>query len=241
MKLFVGLGNPSVRYENNRHNIGFMAVDEIVHRHNFSSERRRFQSLTFEGLLAGEKILAIKPQTFMNESGRAVREAMNFYKIPVSDIFVFYDELDLAPFKVKTKTGGGSAGHNGIKSLMAHIGAEFHRIRLGIGHPGDRDRVHNYVLSDFAKTDNKMRKKMLAAISEAAPKLISHDNARFTTDVALHMQPPKQKRPKHHDNIPPLMTMKGSGEIVGGDRKTSDGTMAEALKALKANTDQGDK
>ena len=150
MLLLVGLGNPGPKYERNRHNIGFVAVDEIVRRHSFAPYRARFQSLTAEGSLAGQKVLAMKPTTFMNESGRAVGEAVRYYKLKSDDVLIVHDELDLVAGKIRVKKGGGLAGHNGLRSVNTHIGNEFHRLRVGIGHPGDKDRVHGYVLNDFA-------------------------------------------------------------------------------------------
>jgi peptidyl-tRNA hydrolase, PTH1 family len=151
--LFVGLGNPGAKYSGNRHNIGFMAVDAIVRRHAFSSWRKKFNSDMAEGKLGGEKVLVLKPQTYMNESGRAVGEAVRFHSIPLANVYVFYDELDLEPGKMRVKLGGGAAGHNGIRSIAAHITPEFKRVRLGIGHPGDKDLVMPHVLGDFAKSD----------------------------------------------------------------------------------------
>ena len=153
MLLFVGLGNPGPKYAGNRHNIGFMAVDAIVRRHRFSPWRRRFQGAACEGELGGEKAIALLPETFMNESGRAVAEAMRFYKIPLDKVVVFHDELDLPPAKVRVKKGGGNAGHNGLKSITALCGNEYWRVRLGIGHPGDKALVHAYVLNDFGKAE----------------------------------------------------------------------------------------
>ena len=154
MLLLVGLGNPGNKHADNRHNIGFMAVDEIIRRHGFTSPRRRFQGLTSEGAMAGQKVVALKPQTFMNESGRSVGEAARFFKIDTDHIVVFHDELDLAPGKLRVKRGGGLAGHNGLKSLAAHIGKDFRRVRLGVGHPGHKDKVLRHVLRDFAKADD---------------------------------------------------------------------------------------
>ncbi len=153
MFLFAGLGNPGPKYAGNRHNIGFMAVDAIVRRHRLSPWRRRFQGAVSEGEIAGEKVLALLPETFMNESGRAVAEAAKFYKIPLENIFVFHDELDLPPAKIRVKKGGGNAGHNGLRSITAQCGNDYWRVRLGIGHPGDKALVHAYVLNDFAKSE----------------------------------------------------------------------------------------
>lgn len=189
MLLFVGLGNPGDRYADNRHNIGFMAVDEIVHRHSFAPYRARFSALVSEGVLDGEKILVVKPQTYMNESGRAVGEAMRFYKLTPADIIVFHDELDLAPGKIKVKQGGGHAGHNGLRSIVSHVGADFARIRMGIGHPGHKDRVSPYVLSDFAKADWPWVDSLCEAISDEAQWLARRDWPRFMTDVARRLSP----------------------------------------------------
>lgn len=195
MLLLVGLGNPGARYAGNRHNIGFMAADLIVRRHGFSPWRKRFQGEAAEGALAGERTLALKPQTFMNESGRAVGEAMNFFKLTPDDVVVLYDEIDLAPGKVKVKKGGGAAGHNGIRSIDAHIGPDFWRVRLGVGHPGDKARVHGHVLSDFSKADAAWLEKLLEAVSDAAPLLVQKDDNKFMTKVALLTQPPPEKKP----------------------------------------------
>jgi len=196
LQLFVGLGNPGERSAGHRHNIGFMALDEIVRRHRFSSERRRFQGLAAEGLLDHTKVLALKPQTFMNESGRSVAEAMRFYKLSPDDVVVFHDELDLAAGKIRVKRGGGLAGHNGLRSLAQHLGKDFRRVRLGIGHPGHKDRVHKHVLSDFAKTDQRWLEPLLDAVAEAAPLLAKDDDAGFASKVSLILNPPKPKEKK---------------------------------------------
>jgi PTH1 family peptidyl-tRNA hydrolase len=195
MLLLVGLGNPGARYVGNRHNIGFMAADLIVRRHGFSPWRKRFQGEAAEGTLAGERTLVLKPQTFMNDSGRAVGEAMNFFKLTPDDVVVLYDEIDLAPGKVKVKKGGGAAGHNGIRSIDAHIGPDFWRVRLGVGHPGDKARVYGHVLSDFSKADDAWLEKLLEAVSDAAPLLVRKDDNKFMTKVALLTQPPPEKKP----------------------------------------------
>ncbi|GER08066.1 peptidyl-tRNA hydrolase [Iodidimonas muriae] len=184
MLLFAGLGNPGNRYADNRHNIGFMAVDEILRRHSFGPERARFSALCSEGRIAGEKVIVLKPQTYMNESGRAVGEAMRFYKLTAADLVVFHDELDLTPGKLRVKVGGGHAGHNGLRSIMAHCGADFVRVRMGIGHPGDRDLVSPYVLSDFSKADWPWVDGLCDAIAGSAQWLVKRDWPRFMTDVA---------------------------------------------------------
>jgi PTH1 family peptidyl-tRNA hydrolase len=195
MLLLVGLGNPGARYAGNRHNIGFMAADLIVRRHGFSPWRKRFHGEAAEGTLDGEKVLVLKPQTFMNHSGQSVGEAMNFYKLPADDVVVLYDEIDLAPGKVKVKQGGGTAGHNGIRSIDAHIGPDFWRVRLGVGHPGDKARVHGYVLSDFAKAEEAWLEKLLHAVADAIPLMAKKQDGKFMTKVALLTQPPPEKKP----------------------------------------------
>ncbi len=166
--LFAGLGNPGAKYAGNRHNIGFMAVDALVRRHRLTPWRRRFQGAVSEGEIAGEKVLVLCPETFMNESGRAVAEAMRFYKIPLEKVFVFHDELDLPPAKIRVKTGGGNAGHNGLRSITAHCGNEYGRVRLGIGHPGDKSLVHAYVLNDFAKSEKPWVEAVCTACADFA-------------------------------------------------------------------------
>ena len=183
MKLFVGLGNPGAKHARNRHNVGFMAVDAIAAEHGFSTWRRRFQGVTAEGELAGERVVLLKPDTYMNESGRAVGEAARFLKIDVGDIVVFYDEIDLVPGKVKVKTGGGNAGHNGLRSISAHLDNDYVRVRIGVGHPGHKDLVAHYVLHDFAKADAEWLEPLLAAVARSAGRLAKGDQARFLTDV----------------------------------------------------------
>tara|TARA_E500000331_G_C17225470_1_gene700105 strand:+ start:131 stop:754 length:624 start_codon:yes stop_codon:yes gene_type:complete len=196
MLLLVGLGNPGPKYERNRHNIGFIAVDEIVRRHSFAAWRGRFQALTAEGHFRSEKVMAMKPTTFMNESGRAVGEAARFFKLAPEDVVVLHDELDLAFGKVRIKQGGGHAGHNGLRSIDAHLGKNYTRIRLGIGHPGDKARVHSHVLSDFAKAEEYDLSTLIDAIGDAAPMLAdSNQHNAFMTKVALAIKPPPEKKP----------------------------------------------
>ena len=194
MKLFVGLGNPGSEYARNRHNVGFMAVDAIADAHRFGPWKRKFQGLAADGEIGGEKVLLLKPQTYMNESGRAVGEAARFLKIAEEDIVVFYDEIDLAPGKLKIKTGGGNAGHNGLRSMSAHIGNAYVRVRIGVGHPGVRELVARWVLSDFAKADQDWLEPLLAAIAKAAPRLVRDDQSRFLTDVARETGEPADPR-----------------------------------------------
>jgi PTH1 family peptidyl-tRNA hydrolase len=189
MQLWVGLGNPGPEYAMHRHNIGFMAVDAIAEVHGFTPPKKAFQGWLQEGRVGAEKILLLKPSTFMNESGRAVGAAMRFYKLGVEDVTAFYDELDLAPFKVKVKRGGGAAGHNGIRSMIAHAGEAFRRVRLGIGHPGHKDRVTGYVLGNFAKAEIEPLSDLLGAVAAEAPWLAAGDDTRFMNDVAMRMQP----------------------------------------------------
>ena len=203
MKLFVGLGNPGAEHALNRHNVGFMAVDAIAAFHDFPTWRKRFQGFTAEGRLASEPVLLLKPATYMNESGRSVGEAIRFYKLKLEDVIVFHDELDLAPGKVRVKTGGGVAGHNGLKSLTAHIGNDYVRVRIGIGHPGRKDLVVNYVLRNFAKSDHAWLETLLGTIAEDAPDLAEGAYDRFQSHVARAMQseqeaatPPKPARPR---------------------------------------------
>lgn len=192
MIILVGLGNPGEKYARHRHNIGFMAADAIADAHGFGPSREKFHALVREGVLSGEagrdKALIIKPLTFMNDSGRAVRAAADFYKVDPQDVVVFYDELDLAPGKLRVKTGGGAAGHNGIRSIDAHLGNEFRRVRIGIGHPGQKSKVTSYVLGNFAKADEDWLGATLDAIAAAAPHLIS-DDQRFASDVAQRLAP----------------------------------------------------
>ncbi|MGK6354959.1 aminoacyl-tRNA hydrolase [Sphingomonas sp. DT-207] len=188
MQLWVGLGNPGPQYAMHRHNVGFMAVDAIAEVHGFSAPKKQFQGWTQEGRIGAEKLILLKPATFMNESGRAVRAAMDFYKLTPADVTLFHDELDLVPFKVKVKTGGGTAGHNGLRSTDQHIGPDFRRVRIGIGHPGHKDRVTSYVLGNYAKAEIEPLSDMLGAIAAEAEWLAKGDDARFMSDVALRLQ-----------------------------------------------------
>ena len=187
MRLFVGLGNPGSKYAHNRHNIGFMAVEEIARRHGFAPWRRRFQGVTSEGTLDQEKVVLLLPGTFMNESGRAVQEAANFFKLAAGDIVVFQDELELPPAKVRVKVGGGIAGHNGLRSISAHIGNDYRRVRLGIGHPGVKELVHSYVLSDFSKADRPWVEALCSVIADNAGLLASDKDSTFQNKVHLAM------------------------------------------------------
>ncbi len=188
MRLLVGLGNHGPRYARHRHNVGFLAVDAIASHHGFPPFRQRFQGELTEGRLGSERVALLKPSTYMNESGRAVGAAMRFYKVATPDIVVLHDELDLLPGKLRIKQGGGAAGHNGLRSIDAHVGKEYYRVRIGIGHPGHPDRVTGWVLNDFAKTDADWLDPLLDAMAEAAPLLAAGDMANFMNRVALATQ-----------------------------------------------------
>lgn len=187
MQLWVGLGNPGPLHALQRHNVGFMALDVIADVHDFSAPRKQFQGWTQDGRIGGEKILLLKPATYMNESGRSIRAALDFHKLAVEDVTVFHDELDLAPMKVKVKRGGGTAGHNGLRSTEAHVGNEFRRVRIGIGHPGHKDRVTGYVLGNYHKSEMEALSDMLAAMAAEADWLAKGDDARFMNAVALRL------------------------------------------------------
>jgi PTH1 family peptidyl-tRNA hydrolase len=198
MKLFVGLGNPGAKYASNRHNIGFMVLDRIAEEAGFAPWRVKFQGKVSEGKLGSEKVICLKPETFMNLSGQSVGEAMRFYKLEPADVVVFHDELDLAPGKARVKTGGGHAGHNGLRSIHQHIGAEYDRVRLGIGHPGHKDRVAGYVLSDFAKADENWLDDLIRGCVDGAPSLAKGDTAKFGNAVGLRVNPPRSSGTKPH-------------------------------------------
>jgi PTH1 family peptidyl-tRNA hydrolase len=188
MQLIVGLGNPGSGYAGNRHNIGFMVVDAIAKRHGIGPWRRRFQGVSAEGPLAGERVLLLLPGTFMNESGRAVAEAANFYKLGLPDVVVIHDEIDLAPGKVRVKTGGGSAGHNGLRSISSHIGNDYRRVRIGVGHPGAKELVQMHVLNDFAKSERDRVEALCGVIADNAGLLAKGEDASFQNKVHLAMQ-----------------------------------------------------
>ena len=188
MQIWTGLGNPGPKYTMQRHNVGFMACDVIADMHDFGPVQKKFSGWVQEGRIGTEKVLLLKPATFMNESGRAVGEALRFYKLGTDALTVFHDELDLAPFKIKVKQGGGHAGHNGLRSIDQHCGPEFRRVRIGIGHPGHKDRVHDHVLGDYAKAERDDLIAMLGAIGAEAEWLAKGDDVRFMNDVALRMQ-----------------------------------------------------
>lgn len=189
MRLFVGLGNPGAKYAGNRHNIGFMALDRIAADHGFGPWRKAHQGLAAEGRLGLEKVVLLKPETFMNLSGQSVQSAVAFYKLALNEVTVFHDELDLAPGKARVKSGGGHAGHNGLRSIHQHLGEAYNRVRLGIGHPGHKDAVAGYVLHDFAKADQDWLDDLLRGISDGAVALAAGDAAKFLNAVALRTAP----------------------------------------------------
>ena len=196
MQLFVGLGNPGAKYARNRHNIGFMAVDRIAGDHGFAPWRVKFQGQVSEGRLGSAKVVLLKPETFMNNSGQSVGEAMRFYKLTPGDVTVFHDEIDLAPGKLRVKEGGGHAGHNGLRSLHAHVGDAYRRVRMGVGHPGHKDAVPGYVLRDFPKADEDWLDDLLRGVSDGAAALAEGDAGRFQNAVALRLNPPRSSTTK---------------------------------------------
>ncbi len=189
MQIWAGLGNPGTQYALHRHNVGFMAADAIAEIHDFGPWQKKFRSLASEGRVGPERILLIKPQTYMNNSGDAVQQALRFYRLELDALTVFHDELDLAPFKIKVKQGGGTAGHNGLRAIDAALGPDFRRVRIGIGHPGHKDRVTNFVLGNYAKSEFDDLAALLGAIGAEAPSLAAGDEVRFMNDVALRLQP----------------------------------------------------
>jgi peptidyl-tRNA hydrolase, PTH1 family len=246
MKLFVGLGNPGTKYARHRHNVGFMAVERIAERHGFGPWRRRFQGYTAEGELDGTKVLLLKPHTYMNESGRAVGEAARFLKLATSDIVVFHDELDLLPGKVRVKTGGGNAGHNGLRSITGHLDNEYVRVRIGIGHPGVKELVQSWVLHDFARADQDWLDPLLDSVADAAPRLAADDAARFLTDVArtLTSGADEKEVPKPSRQADRAASSEGRAERAphpAGDRTHKRATaLAENLKNWLARRRQKD-
>jgi PTH1 family peptidyl-tRNA hydrolase len=221
MLLLVGLGNPGRRYAGHRHNVGFMAADAIHRRHSFSPWRARFEGEISEGLLAGEKALVLKPATFMNESGRSVGQAMRFFKLSPADVVVVYDELDLPPGKLRMKVGGGAAGHRGLRSIEAHIGKDFRRMRIGIGHPGQKELVNGYVLHDFAKSDREWLEPLLAAIAEHAPFLARGEDSSLMNRV--HLATARQEPAAAEDDAPAPRTR---------PERSAGGALAAGLKRL---------
>ena len=188
MLLLVGLGNPGLRFAGNRHNVGFMAVEAIARRHGIGPWRRRFQGVTAEGPINGERVILLLPGTYMNDSGRSVQEAVHFYKIGIGQIVVFHDEIDLAPAKVRVKTGGGIAGHNGLRSISSHVGNDYRRVRIGVGHPGAKELVYPYVLGDFAKAERPWVDALCDIIADNAVMIVKGEDSTFQNKVHLTMQ-----------------------------------------------------
>lgn len=237
MLLIVGLGNPGAKYARQRHNVGFMAVDAIHRRHGFGPWRRRFQAEVSEGSLSGEKCLLIKPQTFMNASGQAVGEAAGFFKVAPGEVLVIHDEVDLPPAKFRMKTGGGVAGHNGLKSVAAAIGVEFRRMRIGVGHPGAKERVPGYVLHDFAKADADWLEPLLDAIADNAPLLAEGKDSTFANRLHAALTP----EPRESEKAKKKNALKGKPESdpqaatpsdTSLDKTGKDGPLARGLRKL---------
>lgn len=238
MLLIVGLGNPGPKYAKHRHNVGFMAVDKIIDRHNFTKSQNKFRSEVFEGKIANEKTLIIKPQTFMNVSGEAVGEVMRFYKLETADIFVIHDELDLVAGKVRIKTGGSHGGHNGLKSIDAHCGKDYQRIRIGIDHPGNKARVNSHVLGDFAKSDYQWLAPLLDTIAEHIGLVLLGDPAGLMNKIAIatngsgEENNSKNKKPKAQSHIHQAKNSQPQIKVTGAQ---ATGPMAEMLQKLLGN------
>jgi peptidyl-tRNA hydrolase, PTH1 family len=215
VKLWVGLGNPGPKYAGNRHNIGYMAVDRIAADHGFAPWRKAFQGLVAEGRFGAEKIALLKPETFMNLSGQSVQAALAFWKLPLADVTVFHDELDLAPGKLRLKQGGGHAGHNGLRSIHGHLGEAYARVRLGIGHPGHKDAVAAYVLHDFAKADHDWLEELLRGISDGAGALADGDGQKFMNAVSLRTAPPRSSTTKDKAEV-----LRSPAPMVEEDRRS---------------------
>lgn len=241
MLLFAGLGNPGAKYANNRHNVGFMAADAIARRHSFSPWSKKFQGLIAEGTLGGEKLVLIKPQTFMNNSGQSVGEALRFYKLDPSALTVFYDEIDLAEGKLRIKTGGGAGGHNGIRSIDGHVGNAYRRVRIGVGHPGVREMVQHHVLGDFDKADREWLDPLLEAIADNAAMIVKGDESGFMNKATLAVQgkagadpekpSQKQQAPKQQSHIRQARPQQAPAKLP------DSGPMAAMLKKLFGGKD----
>lgn len=261
MKILVGLGNPGDKYEMNRHNVGFMAVDAIAEKNGANPWKRRFQGLACEAEIGREKCLLLKPTTFMNESGRSIGEAMRFFKISPADVIVLHDELDLEPGRVRVKFGGGHAGHNGLKSISAHIGNDYHRVRIGIGHPGSREAVVGYVLHDFSKKDREWLEPLLGAISAGAAHLLSGQEAKFLNEIARIAKPAaapgrpllpltpagpeivkplklKELEPAEGEAEPMRLELDGAPTRAGGAAKTAPEATTAVSKPVGAKSTQ---
>ncbi len=235
MRLVVGLGNPGPKHKNQRHNIGFMAADEIIRRHNLSAPRAKFQGDVSEGDIAGEKVIVLKPTTFMNESGRAVGEAVRFYKLSAEDVIVIYDEIDLAAGKIRVKQGGGHAGHNGLRSIDAHLGDKnYWRVRLGIGHPGDKARVSGHVLGDFSKADRDWVERELTAVADELPSLLDGQAGDFMSRVSMAVQ--GDRGADDAPSAPPRETGPGAGHTPDSgkpDETALGSALSRAMNKLR--------
>ncbi|MGR9498099.1 aminoacyl-tRNA hydrolase [Rhizobium leguminosarum] len=240
MLIIAGLGNPGGKYAGNRHNVGFMAVDAIHRRHSFSPWSKKFRAEIAEGEIAGEKVLLIKPQTFMNLSGESVGEAMRFYKLQPADLVAIYDELDLPPGKARLKTGGGHGGHNGIKSLDAHCGREYRRLRLGIGHPGVKEMVQNHVLSDFAKADKAWLEPLLDTLADNADMLVRNEDSQLMNKIALALGDKAEEKKPRKENKSTEKKPAGQSHIHQArnhnqPKLLTSGPMADMLKKMFGN------
>ena len=238
MHLIVGLGNPGAEYAAHRHNIGFLAVDEIARQHNFPPFRQKFSALISEGVIDGEKIMLIKPQTFMNRSGDSVAQTAQFYKLAPSDISVIHDELDLAPGKVRVQTGGGNGGHNGLRSIECHLGKDFVRVRLGIGHPGHKDRVHSHVLSNFHKADNEWLEPLLDSLAKNAGLIAKGDAAGLMNKLALALPSAPKAAPATEKPAPRAQShVRQARQSALQSKVPESGPMADMLKKLFGKKD----
>jgi PTH1 family peptidyl-tRNA hydrolase len=242
MQLFVGLGNPGEKYRGNRHNVGFMAVDAIARQHNFPPFRQKFSGLITEGTIEGERVLILKPETFMNSSGDSVGAAANFFKLGPTDVTVFYDEIDLVPGKVRVKRGGSSGGHNGIRSIDPQLGADYRRVRIGVGHPGHKDRVMPHVLGDFSTLDHEWLDPLLAAVADGAGLLLKGDDNSFMNRLAIAVGGDAASRPQRPATADPARP-KAQSHIRAARPKAppaklpDTGPMAEMLKKLLGKKD----
>lgn len=229
MKLFVGLGNPGENYSKNRHNIGFMAIDAIINRHGEPSWKKKFQGLATEVTLNREKLIFLKPSTFMNLSGQSVSEASRFYKLPSSEICVFHDELDLPFMKIKTKIGGGHAGHNGLRSIQKHLGPDYFRVRMGVGHPGDKAKVASYVLNNFPKNNEAELKTLLDAVADGFPHLLEANKEKFLNTVNRGNKSEK----KMADDQIPTEKQTSSMKILGKNNETKKSALERLLEKFR--------
>lgn len=239
MRLLVGLGNPGEKYARNRHNVGFMAVERLAERYRFSAWKKRFQGLACEGEIDGARTVLLKPDTYMNESGRSVGEAVRFLKLSLNDLVVFHDELDLDPGRVKVKTGGGNAGHNGLRSISGCLGNDYHRVRIGIGHPGHKDAVAGYVLHDFAKVEQVWLDPLLDAMADAGGALALGKLDVFLSAVARATQAEPETAPAPRAPSPKVAPAKTSGHPAGERAAKQRSAMAENLRKWMAGKKDG--